>query len=126
MRKGVKSQRITRPHANPWRFAGPAIAGVLRQQFGVSPGFDNLPAIDHQNLVGSRNGGEAVRNDNHGAFAHQGVNGGLHGDFAFGIERSGGFIQDDDGRVFQHGAGNADALALQSRRRGFDSHRAGG
>ena len=28
------------------------------------------------------------------------VDGLLHGDFAFGVQRGGGFVQDDDGGVF--------------------------
>ena len=72
--------------------------------------FGDLPAGEHDDLLCAANGGEAVGDDDNGFVLHQRVDGLLHGDFAFGVERGGGFIQDDDGRVFQQGAGDADAL----------------
>lgn len=88
----------------------PAVHAVLGEQFAVRAAFGNLSAGEHDDLLRAADGGEAVGDDDNGFVLHQRVDGLLHGDFAFGVERGGGFVQDDDGRVFQQGAGDADAL----------------
>ena len=44
--------------------------------------------------------------------AHEHVERVLHEAFALAVERAGGLVEDEDGRVFQDGAGDGDALAL--------------
>ena len=88
----------------------PAVHAVLGEQFAVRAAFGNLSAGEHDDLLRAADGGKAVGDDDNGFVLHQRVDGLLHGDFAFGVERGGGFVQDDDGRVFQQGAGDADAL----------------
>ena len=36
----------------------------------------------------------------------------MDGGFDFGVERAGGFVEQQDRRVFEHDAGDSDALAL--------------
>ena len=62
--------------------------------------FGDLPAGEHDDLLRATDGGEAVGDDDNGFVLHQRVDGLLHGDFAFGVQRGGGFVQDDDGGVF--------------------------
>ena len=56
-----------------------------------------------------------MRDDDDGALLHQGFNGALHGAFAFGVQRRRRLVEHDDGRVFEQGARDADALALAAR-----------
>ena len=55
---------------------------------------------------------EAMRDDDHGAALHQVGQRGLHQRLALGIERRGGFVENENGRVLEDGAGNGHALAL--------------
>ena len=80
------------------------------------PTFFNQPAVvQHQNAVGFLHGGQPVGDDQGGAPAHGGLQRGLHHAFAFGIKRAGGFVEQEQRRVFQHGPGDGDALALTAR-----------
>jgi len=53
-----------------------------------------------------------MRDANRGAADHQFLQGGLHGAFRFGVERTGGFVQHENRRVLLNGPGDGDALAL--------------
>jgi hypothetical protein len=48
---------------------------------------------------------------------HGRVQRGLHHALALGVQRAGGFVQQQQRRVLQHGAGDGDALALPADRR---------
>ncbi len=72
--------------------------------------------FEHRDAVGAANGAQAMRNHQHGAALHQVPEGFLDQRFAFGIERGGGFVEDEDGRILQDRAGNGDALALATRK----------
>ena len=52
--------------------------------------------------------------DDAGASLHEFGEGLLDGLLAFGVEGGGGFVENEDGRVFEHGAGYAEALALSA------------
>ena len=77
---------------------------------------DDAAVFDHQNLFGAADGGEAVRDHEGGASLHQVREAFLDGGFGFGVEAGGGFVQNQDARVGQDGAGDGDALALARRR----------
>ncbi|MNU09290.1 hypothetical protein D3C72_2557680 [compost metagenome] len=49
-----------------------------------------------------------------GLALHDFVQAFLNGGFHFRIQRAGGFVQQQDGRVLEHDAGNGDALALST------------
>ena len=71
------------------------------------------PAIfKHGDAVGAANGRKPMRNHHDSAVLHQVSNCRLHQGFTFGIERGGGFIEDQYRGIFQNGARNCDALPL--------------
>ena len=77
--------------------------------------FADPAVVDDHDLVGVADGGEAVGDDEDGAADAQAFQRFLHFGFAFGVERAGGFVEQQQRRVFQDGAGDADALALAAR-----------
>ena len=52
--------------------------------------------------------------DDAGASLHEFGEGLLDGLLAFGVEGGGGFVENEDGRVFEYGSGYAEALALSA------------
>ena len=75
---------------------------------------DDAAVFNDQDLVRAANGGEAVRDDEGGAAAHQVGEALLNQGFGFGIEAGGGFVKDEDAGIGENGAGDGDALALTS------------
>ena len=75
----------------------------------VSP---DAALVEHHDLVGAADGGQPVRDHDHGAVLHQVGQRLLHQHFRFGVEMRGGFVQNQDGRVLEQGAGDGDALPL--------------
>src|SRR5208283_5553937 len=67
---------------------------------------------EDQNAVHVAQSAETVGDDQAGAAGRQLVERLLHAAFAEGVERAGGFVEQQDGRVAQDGAGDSDALAL--------------
>ena len=90
----------------------PCIQAVGMQQLGVRALLADLAIGNHHHTVGMFDGGQAVCNHDGGAPAHQLAQGFLHQPFRFVVQRRGGFIQDEDGRVLVNGAGNRQSLAL--------------
>ena len=78
----------------------------------MSAAFDDAAGFDDQNLIGAADGGEAMRDDERGAAAHQVREAFLDHGFGFGIEAGGGFVENQDARIGEDGAGDGDALAL--------------
>ena len=75
----------------------------------------NTPALHHDDAVGMLDGGQPVCDHQRRASLHQGGQGRLHMLFGFAVQGRGGFIQQQDRRIFQQGAGNRQALALATR-----------
>ena len=75
----------------------------------------NLRVVQHDDAAGFLHCGQAVRNHQGGAAQHGRFQRGLHHAFAFSVEGAGGFVQQQQRRVFQHGPRNGDALALAAR-----------
>ena len=71
----------------------------------------------HQDAVGLQHGRQAVGDDDGGAALHQMLERRLHQRLAFGVERRGRLVEQQDRRVAQDGAGNGDALALAAGQR---------
>ncbi len=71
--------------------------------------------IQHIKLVGIDNRAQAMGDHDGGAIFHQPRQRTLHMALAFGVERRGRFVQQQDRRIAQHGAGDGDALALAAR-----------
>ena len=91
------------------------IKTVICNQNFVCPLFHDASGLDDIDPVGATDGGQAVGDDQRGAAAHQPGQCILDQAFALGIERRGGFVEDQDGRILEHGAGDGDALPLAAR-----------
>src|SRR6185437_9481913 len=63
-------------------------------------------------LVGMADGAEPVGDDYAGAVFHHLIDSVLYEAFAFGVERGGGFVEDEDGGIFQEGACDGQALTF--------------
>ena len=84
-------------------------------QLEVRSRFSDAAILQHYNSVGVNDRGQPVRDNERGATFHQVVQSFLDEGFRFGIERRGGFVEDQDGWVLQNGAGDGDALAFSGR-----------
>ena len=78
--------------------------------------FAHHPAlIHHHDALELLDGGEAM-GDHHGGAAHHQIGQALlHQQFILGIQRAGGFVQQQQRRIAQDGAGDGQALALAAR-----------
>ena len=85
------------------------------QQFVVFAAFDDASLVHHANFVGLTNGGQTVRHNDGCAILHQIFERALHQAFAFGIECRSGFVENQNRRIAQDGACDADALPLSAR-----------
>ena len=68
--------------------------------------------VQHDDPIGVADGAQPVRDHDAGAAFHQLVQGFLHESFAGGVEAAGGFVQDQDRGILQHGTRDRDPLAL--------------
>ena len=74
--------------------------------------FDNLAVLKHHYGVGMADGGETV-SDYKGSLAlHKTVKAVFYVLLGAGVDRAGGFIEHENGRVCDGGAGNVQKLAL--------------
>ena len=75
---------------------------------------DDSAFVEDDNLVGLEDGVEAVGDGDDGSSAHEFAGGFFKQGFGFGVERGGGFVEDQDRRVFEKGAGEGEALGLSA------------
>src|SRR5215470_2375050 len=78
--------------------------------------FDDASGVQHDDAVGAANRREPVRDDDRRATGHQIVERLLHHHLAFGVERAGRLVEDQNWRVLQNRARDRDALALAARK----------
>ncbi|MNX93450.1 hypothetical protein D3C86_1256330 [compost metagenome] len=71
----------------------------------------------HEDSIRLQDGREPVGDDDGGALMQQAFERLLHQRFAFGVERRGCLVEQQDRRIAQDGAGNGDALALAAGKR---------
>ena len=88
------------------------VDAVHGEQLGVRALLDDAASVHHDEPVQRRDGGQAVCNGHHRLALHQRVQALLDGGFNLAVQRAGGLVQKQDGRVFQHHAGDGNALAL--------------
>ena len=79
----------------------PGVKSVAGNQRLVVAGFHNLTILQRQNSVGVADGAQAVGDDQAGTSLHQSVQCLLDQDFAFGVEGTGGFVEDQDTGSFR-------------------------
>ena len=82
---------------------------------GVRAALQNQTTLDHQDLIGPADGGQAVGNHESGASLHQVAEPILDHGFRFGVERRGRFIEDENARICEDCARNREPLALAAR-----------
>ena len=73
---------------------------------------DDAAIAEDEDEVGLADGAEAVGDDEAGAAAQEQGEGGLEAGFGDGVDGAGGFVEDEDARVGEEGAGEANELAL--------------
>ena len=78
--------------------------------------FDDPARVHHHDAVGRAHGREAMGDDQRRSPSHQPLERLLHQPLAFGVERAGRFVEQQDRRVAQQRAGDRDALALAARK----------
>ena len=76
---------------------------------------DNLPFLEHEDLVGAADGRQPMRDDERRASCSEAAKTILDHLLALAVETGGGFIQDEDARIGKNRAGDRDALALPTR-----------
>src|SRR3546814_7262042 len=97
----------------------PRVVAAARQQLGVAALLDDAPVVHHVDDVGRDHGGEAVGDDEGGAPADQLSQRLLNMALRLAVEGGGRLVEQQDGGVLQHGAGDGDrseehTSALQS------------
>lgn len=78
----------------------------------MSSGLDDSPLIKHADQIGVLDGTQPLGNCDGGALLRSGVQGFLHQLFRGGVERRGGFVEEQDAGVAQQGTSDGDALLL--------------
>ena len=78
---------------------------------------DDAALVHHGDLPGTLDGGQAVRDHQGGAVAHQALQRLLDQLLRFGVERAGRLVQHQDRRVLEDRARDRDALALAAGKR---------
>ncbi len=68
--------------------------------------FDQLTTLEDENPVSVANGGEAMSDDDGRPSNSNLFQGSLDEGFGLVIDGGGGFVQDEDGRVFEDGPGD--------------------
>ena len=78
----------------------------------MAASFGDASAFEDEDLVGVADGGEAMGYDEAGAVFHEAVEGFLDEALGGGIHAGCGFVEDEDGWIFEEGAGDGKALFL--------------
>src|SRR5262249_33054962 len=89
---------------------------ALAQQIEMMAAFDDAPMIEHHDLIGIDDGGEAMRDHQRGDVARDLTQARLDLFFRMGVERRRSFIEKKQPGPLQNGTRNSDALALAARK----------
>jgi hypothetical protein len=87
----------------------------MGDQFIMGSMLNDRAVLHDVNTVGIADGGQAVGDNDRGAMFGDDVKRSLNRGFGFVIDGAGGFIQDQDRRVFQDGTGDRETLTLTAR-----------
>jgi hypothetical protein len=88
------------------------VVAFQAQQFLMRALLHDAALLQHDEPVHARDGGQTVRNRDHGFAFHQAQQLVLDGHFHFAVQGRCRLVQHQDGRVFQHHSGNRHALTL--------------
>src|ERR1700680_4380806 len=90
------------------------IAAACGIEFLVRATFDNSALFDDKNLISAANGGKPVRDDKRSSSLHQVGKALLDQLLRFRVEAGRSFVENQNTRLRQYGAGNRNSLALPS------------
>ena len=76
------------------------------------PRLDDAAVLEDQDAAGIAHGGEAMGDDEGGSALHHLIERPVTPRLGHRIERAGGFVENEDRRVFQQRAGDGEALAF--------------
>ncbi len=85
------------------------------EEFVVGAALEDAAFLQDEDEVGVADGGEAVRDDEGGAAGEEALERLLDEELGVRVDAGGGFIEDEDGRIFQESAGDGDALFFADR-----------
>ena len=105
--RGVRGAVLAklRPHQR-------AIRAISHDQRGVAAALRHGTVLQHQNAVGVDYAGQAMRQDQRGAAGHQPLQCLLDHRLVLGVDGRQCFVQHQNWRIAQQGAGDRDALTL--------------
>ena len=78
----------------------------------MSAALDDMSVVQHKDLVGVANGFQPVSNHDDGLVMGQCLNSTLQFILILRVNAACCLVQNDDGRIFQHGAGDGNTLFL--------------
>ncbi len=84
-----------------WERVKPPVKAGMSQEFVVPTSLGNSSADKNDDFVGAADRRETMRDHNYGAALHQALQRTLNIHFRFGIEMRRGFVENQDGCVFQ-------------------------
>ena len=76
--------------------------------------FDDATSIEDDDVVGFEDGVETMRDGDDGTTLHESARGFFEQGFGFRVEAGGRFVEDEDGRVLEEGAGEGKTLCLSA------------
>src|SRR5258708_26795793 len=89
-----------------------SVCPFLLQEIHMCALLDDLPALEHNNVIGSFDGRETVRDNQSSTTSEETIKSLLHQLFGKGIDVRRRFVEDQDTRVGQESASERDQLAL--------------
>ena len=92
----------------------PLVIAILGNECFMGAPFHDATLMEYANLVGILDGRETVGNGYRGACFHEVVQGVLNETFAFCVEGTRGFVEDEYVGILQYGARYASALPLST------------
>lgn len=92
------------------------VDAALTDELFVPPLLDDFTAVEHQNLIGAADGFEPVGDHQDRLIARERFDCLLLPILILGVDVGGGLVENEDGRILEHGAGNGDALLFHRLR----------
>src|SRR5262249_15923001 len=103
---GPRRRGVTNGLARELQRRQPRIQAALTDELGGAARRDHAPPVHDDDAVCALDRGEAVRDDERRSAGHQSLQRELNGAFAFRVERAGGFVEQENGRIAQDRARN--------------------
>ena len=91
------------------------VEAARRAQLVVAPALDDATLVDDHDLIGVDDRRQAVRDDDGGAIGEGVGQRPLHQRLVFAVEVTRGFVEHDDGGIFDQHAGDREPLLFAAR-----------